>query len=61
MVWSASGSTRDAWFKDHGASKPPIALLDTTDVEPNETAEQLRRWIDEVVEYADVPAAQPGR
>jgi hypothetical protein len=49
------------WFKDYGALKPAISLLDTTDVEVNETVEHVRRWIEERLEAADVPAAQPGR
>jgi len=42
------------WFKDYGASKPPITLLDTTDVEVNETVEQVRSWIDGRLEATDV-------
>jgi hypothetical protein len=43
------------WFKNYGVSKPAVALLDTTDVEATETAEQVRRWIDEMLDRADVP------
>ena len=58
-AWIEEQKRFNQWFKDYGASKPAIALLDTTDVEPNETAEQVRRWIDEIVEHADIPPLNP--
>src|SRR5512143_1426572 len=60
-AWIEEQKRFNQWFKDYGATKPVVALLDTTDVEATETAERVRRWIDEVVGHADVQAPQPGR
>jgi AAA domain len=42
------------WFKDYGASEPPIELLDTTDVDEMETSRQVRRWIEERLNDASI-------
>jgi len=45
-AWASSSVDFNSWLRDNaGTTTPPMGLLDTTSLTPEETAQEIHRWI----------------